>query len=82
VLVSWNFKHIVNLRRIHAFNAVNLKQEYPVLEIRNPREVIGDEWWALTFKHASWKAGGQYHLCGESTPRYHHPVLLLLFGMT
>jgi hypothetical protein len=31
------------LRRIHAFNAVNLKQGYPVLEIRNPREVIGDE---------------------------------------
>jgi hypothetical protein len=28
VLVSWNFKHIVNLRRIHAFNAVNLKQGY------------------------------------------------------
>ncbi len=25
VLVSWNFKHIVNLRRIHAFNAVNMK---------------------------------------------------------
>ncbi len=43
ILVSWNFKHIVNLRRIHAFNAVNLKQGYPVLEIRNPREVIGDE---------------------------------------
>lgn len=43
VLVSWNFKHIVNLRRIHAFNAVNLKQGYPILEIRNPREVIGDE---------------------------------------
>lgn len=43
VLVSWNFKHIVNLRRIHAFNAVNLKLGYPVLEIRNPREVVGDE---------------------------------------
>ena len=43
VLVSWNFKHIVNLRRIHAFNAVDLKQGYPILEIRNPREVIGDE---------------------------------------
>ncbi|RLS84042.1 MAG: PIN domain-containing protein [Planctomycetota bacterium] len=43
VLVSWNFKHIVNLRRIHAFNAVNLKRGYPILEIRNPREVIGDE---------------------------------------
>jgi len=43
VLVSWNFKHIVNLRRIHAFNAVNLKRGYPLLEIRTPREVPGDE---------------------------------------
>jgi len=43
VLVSWNFRHIVNLRRIHALNAVSLKQGYPVLEIRNPRDVIGDE---------------------------------------
>jgi len=43
VLVSWNFKHIVNLRRIHAFNAVNLKMGYPLLEIRTPREVPGDE---------------------------------------
>jgi hypothetical protein len=25
VLVSWNFKHIVNLKRIHAYNSVNLK---------------------------------------------------------
>jgi predicted nucleic acid-binding protein len=43
VLVSWNFKHIVNLRRIHGFNAVNLKRGYPLLEIRTPREVPGDE---------------------------------------
>ncbi|MBN1422689.1 MAG: PIN domain protein [Planctomycetes bacterium] len=43
VLVSWNFKHIVNLHRIHAFNAVNLKRGLPLLEIRTPREVIGDE---------------------------------------
>lgn len=43
VLVSWNFKHIVNLKRIHAFNAVNLKSGYPMLEIRSPREVPGDE---------------------------------------
>ena len=34
VLVSWNFKHIVNLRQIRAYNAVNLKNGYPVLEIR------------------------------------------------
>ena len=34
---------IVNLRRIHAYNAVNLKKGYPLLEIRTPREVSGDE---------------------------------------
>ena len=43
VLVSWNFKHIVNLRRIHAYNAVNLKKGYPLLEIRSPWEVLGDD---------------------------------------
>ncbi len=43
VLVSWNFKHIVNLKRIHAYNSVNLKKGYPLLEIRTPREVPGDE---------------------------------------
>lgn len=43
VLVSWNFKHIVNLKRIHAFNAVNLKRGYALLEIRSPLEVPGDE---------------------------------------
>ena len=40
ILASWNFKHIVNLERIHAFNAVNLKMGYPILEIRSPREVL------------------------------------------
>ena len=40
VLVSWNFQQIVNLERIHAFNSVNLKLGYPILEIRSPREVI------------------------------------------
>lgn len=43
VLVSWNFKHIVNLRRIHGFNSVNLRRGYPLLEIRSPREVLQDE---------------------------------------
>ena len=43
VLVSWNFKHIVNLRRIRAYNAVNLKRGHPLLEIRTPQEVVGDE---------------------------------------
>ena len=40
VLVSWNFKHIVNLQRIHGYNSVNLKYGYPLLEIRSPLEVI------------------------------------------
>jgi len=42
VLVSWNFKHIVNLRRIHLYNAVNLKYSYPMVEIRSPREVLNE----------------------------------------
>ena len=40
VLVSWNFKHIVNLFRIHGYNSVNLRRGYPTLEIRAPREVL------------------------------------------
>jgi predicted nucleic acid-binding protein len=43
VLVSWNFKHIVNLDRIHGYNAVNLKQGYPMIEIRTPLEVLNYE---------------------------------------
>jgi len=39
VLVSWNFRHIVNLGRIRLFNAVNLEQGYGTLEIRSPSEV-------------------------------------------
>ncbi len=42
VLVSWNFKHIVNLARIHGYNSVNLRQGYPMIEIRTPREVLAD----------------------------------------
>lgn len=40
ILVSWNFKHIVNINRIHLLNSVNLKLGYPILEIRSPREVL------------------------------------------
>jgi predicted nucleic acid-binding protein len=42
VLVSWNFKHIVNLHRIRGFNGVNLIQGYGTLEIRSPKEVSGN----------------------------------------
>jgi len=40
VLASWNFKHIVNLKRIRGYNAVNIKNGYPTLEIRNPKDLI------------------------------------------
>jgi hypothetical protein len=43
VLVSWNFSHIVNLARIRGYNSVNLRQGYPMLEIRSPREVFSGE---------------------------------------
>ena len=43
VLVSWNFKHIVNLPKIRGYNSVNMKSGYPLLEIRSPWEVISYE---------------------------------------
>ena len=43
VLVSWNFRHIVNLQRIYGYNSVNLRVGYPLLEIRTPAEVINYE---------------------------------------
>ena len=39
-LVSWNFKHLVNVRREAGFNAVNLLQGYPPVSIVNPKELI------------------------------------------
>ena len=39
-LVSWNFKHLVNVRRAAGFNAVNLLQGYPQISIVNPKEII------------------------------------------
>ncbi|NLH43745.1 MAG: type II toxin-antitoxin system VapC family toxin [Planctomycetes bacterium] len=40
ILVSWNFKHIVNFGRISLFNAVNLERGYGRIEIRTPAEVL------------------------------------------
>ena len=39
-LVSWNFKHMVNLGRIRLFNSVNLELGYGTIEIRTPKEVL------------------------------------------
>ena len=45
VLVSWNFRHIVNINRIRGYNSVNEALGYPRIEIRTPYpyEVIHDE---------------------------------------
>jgi predicted nucleic acid-binding protein len=39
-LVSWNFKHIVNLDRVRGYNSVNFRLGYILLEIRTPQEVM------------------------------------------
>lgn len=43
MIVSWNFKHIVNYRRIPLYNAVNTLLGYRTIQIYSPLEVIGDE---------------------------------------
>ncbi|MDR2428853.1 MAG: PIN domain protein [Candidatus Margulisbacteria bacterium] len=43
LLVSWNFRHIVNYDKIRMFNAVNLKEGYNLLEIRTPQEVLKND---------------------------------------
>jgi len=40
ILVSWNFRQIVRLDYIRAYNSINLRLGYPILEIRGPREII------------------------------------------
>jgi predicted nucleic acid-binding protein len=39
-LISWNFKHIVNVKRIQGYNAINIKNGYKQLEIRSPRDFM------------------------------------------
>jgi len=43
ILVSWNFKHIVNVYRIRGYNSVNLRLGHSTLEIRSPKEIVGNE---------------------------------------
>ncbi len=43
VIVSWNFKHIVNYGRIRKYNAVNALKLYRPIEIRSPSELYHDD---------------------------------------
>jgi predicted nucleic acid-binding protein len=40
ILVSWNFKHIVNIARIRGYNSINIKKGYRALEIRSPKDIV------------------------------------------
>ena len=39
-LLSWNFRHIVNVQRIQGYNSINIKNGYKQLEIRSPRDFM------------------------------------------
>ena len=43
MIVSWNFRHIVNFRRIPLYNGVNRNTGYGEIGIFTPQEVIEDE---------------------------------------
>ena len=42
LVLSWNFKHIVNYDRIQKYNAVNLLNGYQQIEIHSPMEMAYD----------------------------------------
>ena len=48
VLISWNFKHIVNYDKIKLFNSINLRLGYPMIEIRSPKDF-------LRYENNDWK---------------------------
>ena len=43
LIVSWNFKHIVNYRKIQQYNAVNALHGYGSIAIYSPLEVVDNE---------------------------------------
>jgi hypothetical protein len=43
MIVSWNFRHIVNYQKIPQYNAVNAVEGYGPISIYSPLEVVTDE---------------------------------------
>lgn len=43
MIVSWNFRHIVNYRKIPLYNAINVVEGYGPIAIYSPQEVIEDD---------------------------------------
>lgn len=42
-VLSWNFKHIVNLRALNAVDAVNIREGYRTLRILSPTMMLNEE---------------------------------------
>ena len=42
-IVSWNFKHIVNFRKVPLYNWVNAARGYGAIAIHSPLEVVFDD---------------------------------------
>ncbi len=43
VILSWNFRHIVNLRAMNAVDATNIKEGYKTLRILSPTMMLNEE---------------------------------------
>jgi predicted nucleic acid-binding protein len=42
LILSWNFKHIVNFNRIRGFNSVNIRLGYRSITILSPKEIVDE----------------------------------------
>lgn len=42
-VVSWNYRHLVNVKTIHTVNSINLRLGYRTIEIFSPEEVVASE---------------------------------------
>jgi predicted nucleic acid-binding protein len=43
IIVSWNFRHMVNVRTINGIRGINLMNGYKAIDIYPPNTLIGDE---------------------------------------
>jgi predicted nucleic acid-binding protein len=43
VIVSWNFRHLVNIETKRKVNSVNLREGYPLVDLVSPWEVVHEK---------------------------------------
>ena len=42
-VVSWNFRHMANVDRRRQINAINLRENFALLDIVSPWEIVDEE---------------------------------------